>query len=242
MIDRAISVIIPAYNEGANIKRVIESVLAFLQGNFSAYEVIVVDDGSTDDTRAVLAAISHRSLKLISNGVNRGKGFSVKRGVETASLEYVLFCDADLSTPLEETAKFFRYFGEGYDIVVGSRAQPDSVLAVKQGIVRQSMGKTFNCLLQWLLFRGIKDTQCGFKCFKREHARSIFACQTIYGFCFDAEILYIAKRRGLRIKECGVKWANRSDSRVAIVADSLSMFLDLFRIRMNGMRGIYDTA
>lgn len=241
MIDKSISIIIPAYNEGANIARVVETVFGFLEENFSVFEIIVVDDGSGDGTIGVLNSLPRRiPLKIISNGVNKGKGYSVKRGVESAGKEYVLFSDADLSTPLREALRFFSFFEQGYDIVIGSRALPDSRLAVRQGMTRRLMGKTFNFFLQRLLLKGISDTQCGFKCFKREQAVRIFARQTIFRFCFDAEILYIARRMGLKIKETGVEWANRADSRVAIVTDSLNMFFDLFRIRINGWRGLYE--
>jgi dolichyl-phosphate beta-glucosyltransferase len=242
LIDTSVSVIIPAFNEGRHIKDVVEAVDVFLRSHFRDYEIIVVDDGSTDDTSAVLKSIARIPLKAIGNGTNRGKGYSVKCGVAAAEKEYVLFCDADLSTPLRELPKFFDYFKLGYDVVIGSRAMPDSRLALKQGLLRRSMGKTFNLFLQCILFRGIRDTQCGFKCFRTPQAKEIFALQTVTGFCFDAEILYIASRKGLKIKEAGVEWSNRADSRVSILGDSLSMFGDLFRIRMNGWRGLYNPA
>ena len=241
MINKSISIIIPAFNEGANIKRVIGTVFSFLKDNFSAFEIVVVDDGSTDNTAAVLKAVisAGTPLTIVTNPVNKGKGRSVKRGVEEASKEYVLMSDADLSTPLKEVLKFFEYIDQGYDIVIGSRALPDSRLAVRQGFLRSSMGKTFNFILQRVLFTGIKDTQCGFKLFKTAQARELFALQRVERFCFDAEVLFIAKRRGLRVKEAGVEWANRAESRVAIFRDSLGMFLDLFKIRLNGWRGFY---
>lgn len=240
MIESGISLIIPAYNEGANIRRVVEEASAFLSRNFRRYEVIVVDDGSTDATVEALRTLPRAGLKILVNGTNQGKGFSVRRGVEAAELEYVLFSDADLSTPLAEVLGFFTQFNAGYDIVIGSRAVQGSRLAKRQGLLRRSMGKTFNRILQLLLFKGIRDTQCGFKCFKREQAQRIFRLQRIRRFCFDAEALFIASLWGLRIKEEGVEWRNRADSRVAIVADSLNMFCDLFRIRVNGWRGLYD--
>lgn len=243
MIDASVSVIIPAYNEGASIRRVVESVYAFLQNNFSGFEIIVVDDGSTDSTAAQIQSLLPRvPVQVIHNPGNKGKGYSIRRGVERAEKDYVFFCDADLSTPLEELAGFFPYFAAGYDIVIGSRAVPGSRLVVKQGFLRRSMGKGFNLLLRCFLFGGIRDTQCGFKCFKREHARRLFALQTVDRFCFDAEVLYIARRRGLKIKEAGVEWTNRADSRVAMTRDSLNMFADLFRIKINGWKGVYDVV
>jgi dolichyl-phosphate beta-glucosyltransferase len=244
MITKSLSVIIPAYNEGANIRRIIASVSAFLKDNFSDSEIVVVDDGSIDDTAAVLKEIcaSGTRLTVVTNQPNKGKGRSVRRGVEAASKEYALMSDADLSTPLKESLKFFDYLAQGFDIVIGSRALPDSRLAVRQGILRRSMGKTFNFILQRVLFRGIRDTQCGFKLFKAAQAKELFALQRVERFCFDAEVLFIAKRKGLRIKEAGVEWANRQESRVAIFRDSLGMFIDLFRIRLNAWKGCYDPA
>ena len=244
MINKSLSVIIPAYNEGANIRRVIGSVSGFLRDNFSDYEIVVVDDGSVDDTAAVLKGIvaSGTPLTIVTNRPNRGKGYSVKRGVEAASKEYVLMSDADLSTPLKESLKFFDYVAQGFDIVIGSRALPDSRLAVRQGILRRSLGKTVNFILQCVLFRGIRDTQCGFKLFKAGQAKELFALLRVERFCFDAEVLFVAKRRGLRIKEAGVEWANRQESRVAIVRDSFGMFLDLFMIRLNAWTGAYGSV
>jgi len=243
MIDASVSVIIPAYNEGASIRRAVETVYAFLKGNFSDFEIIVVDDGSADSTAAQIESLLPRiPIQSIRNPVNKGKGYSIRRGVERAEKEYVFFCDADLSTPLEALAGFFPYFAAGYDIVIGSRAVPGSRLVVKQGFLRRSMGKCFNFFLRGLLFGGMRDTQCGFKCFKREHARKLFSVQTVDRFCFDAEVLYIARRRGLKIKEIGVAWTNRADSRVAMVRDSLNMFADLLRIKINGWKGVYDAV
>ena len=243
MIDAGVSIVIPAYNEGANIRRVVEDVYAFLRANFPDFEIIVVDDGSRDDTVACLESlVSTIPLKIVRNPGNKGKGYSVKSGVMRAEKDFVLFCDADLSTPLKELIGFFDHFAAGYDIVIGSRAMPDSRLAVKQGFLRRSMGKTFNFFLRVLLFGGIRDTQCGFKCFKRGQARRLFALQTIDRFCFDAEVLFIARRLGLKIKEAGVEWRNRSDSRVAIIKDSFNMFADLFRIRINAWRDVYDSV
>jgi dolichyl-phosphate beta-glucosyltransferase len=240
MTATSVSIVIPAYNEGAIIRDVVTGADFFLRGHLQDYEIIVVDDGSADDTLRVLAGVRNIPLKVIANGANRGKGYSVRRGIEAAVKEYVLFCDADLSTPLSELLKFLPYFDQGYDIVIGSRALPDSRLAKRQGILRRSMGKTFNFLLQRLLLKGIRDTQCGFKCFRRDQAKELFSRQKVERFCFDAEILYIARRWGLKIRETGVEWANRPDSRVAIVNDSLGMFIDLFRIKSNGWRGMYD--
>lgn len=242
MINKGISIVVPAFNEGANIETIVRSIDGFLRAGFTSYEIIVVDDGSSDQTVQALRSLSRIPLKILCNGVNRGKGYSVKKGIEFAEKEFVLLCDADLSTPLGEVNKFFDYFAQGYDIVIGSRALPDSRLAVRQGLLRRSMGKTFNFFVQALLFRGIKDTQCGFKCFKREQARKLFALQRVERFCFDVEILFIARRRGLKIKEAGVEWANRPESRVAILRDSINMFTDLFKIRMNGWRGAYEAA
>jgi len=240
MINKSISVVIPAYNEEKDIKSTIESIYEFLQDNFSDFEIIAVDDGSTDFTGKILGSLTGLRLRVMHHGVNKGKGYSVKMGVQSAMKDYILLCDADLSTPLEEVNKLLDYIVRNYDIAIGSRALADSRITRRQGLLRSSMGKIFNLLVRLILFGGIRDTQCGFKCFKRDAAQKIFARQRVNRFCFDAEILYIAKRRGLKIKEVGVEWANRASSRVAILRDSLDMLADLFRVRANGRRGLYD--
>jgi len=236
--------VIPAYNEEGYIADTIKRVHRFLEKNFKTYEIIVVDDGSVDKTRDIVSKLCHKlkNLKLLKNAENRGKGESVKKGVMQAASEYILFSDADLSTPIEEAGKFLDYAKNGAKIIIGSRAVKGANILKKQGFFRQNMGKAFNLLVRIFLFKGIKDTQCGFKCFAREAARDIFKLQKARGFCFDAEILYIAKKKGYGIKEVPVTWTNRQDSRVTLIRGSFSMLMDIFRIRVNGVKGIYGKA
>jgi len=240
----SLSVVVPAYNEEKCIRSTIERIYDFLEKNFKSYEIIVVDDGSTDRTCKIVSELSGRikDLKLLRNAGQSGKGESVKRGMMQASSEYILFSDADLSTPIEEIMTFLNYAENGAEVIIGSRAAKGANVLKKQSFLRQNMGRTFNFLVQIFLFSGIKDTQCGFKCFSKKAAEALFKGQRIRGFCFDAEVLYIAKKKGYEIKEVPVTWVNRQDSRVTLVRGALGMLLDIFRIKVNGMIGRYETV
>ena len=230
-----LSVVIPAYNEGRRIDSTIEAIKQFLIQKRWEYEIIVVNDGSSDDTPAVVersfGGFGER-CQLLSNATNRGKGYSVKRGMLGAKGEYVLFTDADLSTPIAEAEKLLEPLKNGFDLAIGSRALRESKVEIHQNWVREAMGKIFNCFARLLTFKGIYDSQCGFKCFKREAAQKLFSMQKIDGFTFDAEIIYLAQKLGYRIKEVPVIWRNSPSSKVRIFSDPLKMFLDLTRIRM----------
>ena len=169
-----------------------------------------------------------------------GKGFSVKSGVLAAEGQYILFSDADFSTPIEEMEKLVPHFTRGFDVVIGSRAMKNSKIVLKQAWFRQGMGKAFNRLARVLGLADINDTQCGFKCFSGNAAKKIFKLQRLRGFCFDVEVLSIAKRLGYKVREEPVVWVNRADSRVRIVRDSSAMFFDLLRIRLNILLGHYN--
>lgn len=227
-----LSIVVPAYNEENRIATTLDEIRRYVMDRPSlAAEIIVVDDGSTDRTASVaeqkLAGLKHQ---VIRNEKNRGKGYSVRRGVLTAAGKVILFTDADLSTPMEEYQKFEAALQEGFDVVIGSRALPDSQIDIHQNAVRECMGKIFNRIAQLLTFKGIKDSQCGFKCFKHKAARHIFSLQKIDGFSFDAEALYLAQQLGYRIQETPVVWRNSPASRVRLASDPLKMFFDLFRI------------
>jgi len=242
MIENSVSVVVPAFNEEECILKTLSNIHNFLIKNFNNFEIIVVDDASYDDTYSIALRLSGKihSLKVLKNDINYGKGFSVRKGVLSAISEYILFSDADLSTPIDELNKFINYLEKGIDIVIGSRALRESNILKKQGFFRRNMGRMFNLLIQAILFGGIKDTQCGFKCLKKNVARKIFKLQRLHGFCFDAEILYIAKKCGYSIKEVPVKWINRESSRVSMIRDSFRMFLDIFQIKINDVRGCYE--
>ena len=229
-----LSVIIPAYNEENRIARTLSKIYNFLKTKNYSYEVIIVDDGSTDGTvtKAQESELfKGGSLCVIKNWINAGKGFSVKRGILASRGEYVLFTDADLSAPIEELDNIFYYVKNSYDIVIGSRSIQDSSVRVHQPWHRETMGKAFNFFIKLLLLKDFNDTQCGFKLFNGNVARRIVPLLKIDGFCFDVEMLYLAKNKGFKIKEAGVVWENSPQSKVKIIGSSLSMFLDLLKIR-----------
>lgn len=236
-----ITMVIPAYNEGARIAPTLRDMIAFLGDSGYAYELIVVDDGSSDGTFDVVGQFmaDEARLSVVRHPKNLGKGMAVKSGFLAARGEVVFFSDADHSTPIEEVPRFMETLQEGYDIVIGSRAMADSKVEVRQPWYRESMGKAFNLLVQLFTVRGIRDTQCGFKCFKREACGPVFARQRLCGFCFDVELLFIAKKRRLKIAQVPVRWRNSLDSHVHTVKDSLRMFRDLLRIRLNSLLGRY---
>lgn len=229
-----LSVIIPAYNEENRISESLDKIYGYFEPSGKKYEVILVDDGSADGTvnisqRSALAACG--KLKIISNDRNRGKGFSVKRGILASTAEYVLFTDADLSTPITEFKNLSKAMSEGNDIVIASRSVGTSRLVMAQPWYRQTMGRVFNFFVKGLLLPDYNDTQCGFKLFKGDIAREIAKDMKIDGFCFDVEMLYMAKKKGCRIEETGVAWENSVESKVTILNSSISMFFDLLRIK-----------
>lgn len=227
----------PAFNEGERIGGTLAAIIAFMDGRGHDFEIIVVDDGSTDDTAGVVAAAAagESRLRLLSNETNMGKGHAVRRGVLDSAGDAVLFTDADLSTPIEEYEKLLAYLGE-YDLVVASRSLPDSDVAVRQPAYREMMGRMFNVVVQALIVRGIIDTQCGFKLMKAEAAKAIAGLMRINRFSFDVEMILVAKRLGYRYVDVPVRWIDSAGSRVHPLRDSVNMLLDLFRIKL------YDTA
>ena len=237
-----LSVVIPAYNEEPRIGKTIERVYRYLSRQGYPFEVIVVDDGSTDSTINVAKGFTapHGCLRIFENGTNRGKGFSVRKGVEHARGDYILFSDADLSTPIEDLEKLFpKLLEEGYDIAIGSRALRGSDVRVHQPWYREGMGKVFNKMVRMFTLRGFKDTQCGFKLFKAAAAKDIFPRQKIERFSFDVEALYLARKKGYRVAEVPITWYNSPRSRVSIAADPLQMFMDVIRIRYYDWKGYY---
>ncbi|MBI4384847.1 MAG: glycosyltransferase family 2 protein [Nitrospinae bacterium] len=235
------SVIIPAYNEENRLRKSLPPARDYLQRQDFAWEVIVIDDGSSDNTAGVSEDIFAESgVRVIRNPGNRGKGYSVRQGVFAARGEILLFSDADFSTPVREFTKLYSALQQGYDVAIGSRSLPDSNVTVHQAWYREGMGRLFNRLVRCLVLDGFIDTQCGFKAFRKEVALPIFSKMTIDRFSFDVEFLYIARKRGLRIKEIPVEWENVLYSRVNIVRDSARMLFDLFKIRWNNFRKSYD--
>jgi len=241
-----LSVIIPAFNEAHRIERSLHDVTRYLERQPFSSEVIVVDDGSRDATAALVHAFAETwrservSVRLLRNERNFGKGYSVRRGFLNARGEIVLFTDADLSTPIAEAERLLRLIEtEGADVAFGSRGLDRRFILRPQSRLRQWAGRIFNLLMRALTGLPFKDTQCGFKAYRREPLRLIFQSQRIFGFGFDVEILYLARKRGLRLRETPVLWAHAEGTKVRMVRDAWRMALDLFRIRMNDWLGRY---
>ena len=236
-----LSIVIPAYNEKQRIGKTLRVMHAYLQQQPYAAEIIVVDDGSQDGTASIVQAseAAFSPTQVLRNGRNRGKGFSVRQGFLHARGEYLLFSDADLSTPIEEVEKLLAALQEPCDIAIGSRAVPGSRVEVHQPWYREHMGRLFNVCVQILAVPGIRDTQCGFKCFRREAAMAICHRMVAERFGFDVEMLYLARRLGYRVREVPVLWRNSPETRVRVWRDSASMIGDLLRIRWNDLRGWY---
>jgi len=240
--DIYLSVVIPAHNEAERIGPTLEQVLAYLGRQSYTWEVVVVDDVSHDATAEVVAAFQQREprLRLVQRSGKPGKGAAVQAGMLAARGRRVLFSDADLSTPIEEAQKLLAAVeNERYDIAIGSRALPESDLRVRQPWYREAMGRIFNLMVRVVALHGFRDTQCGFKLFRGEVAQDLFRRQTITGFAFDVEILFIAVKRGLRVKEAPVTWINSPRSKVDPVRDSLRMMRDMSGIRIKSMLGLY---
>ncbi len=236
---RSLSIVIPAYDEARRLPTSLGRIFAWLDQMEATAEVIVVDDGSTDDTVAVarkLASAEPR-LRLATLAQNRGKGAAVRLGVETSTMEWVLFSDADLSTPIDEVLHLIEAVEAGHAIAIGSRDVAKSRIERHQPWYREAMGRTFNRIVQALAMPGIHDTQCGFKLFSREAAQRCFARMTIEGFAFDVEVLYIARRLGYDIAEVGVRWINDERTTVDPIRDSTRMLLDVARVRYR-QRGV----
>ena len=254
MSDQApeLSVIIPAYNEEKRLSRTLASIRDYFAvtgagaGGFQLgeIEIIVVDDGSTDDTANVVESLARAmpELRLVRNHGNRGKGFSVKHGMLEARGRITLFTDADLSSPIEESRKLFNALDAGNDVAIGSRALDRSLIAVRQSRFREIAGIIFNGFVRVFTGLPFHDTQCGFKAFVRQRTRTVFEQQRIERFGFDPEILFIARRHGLRSVEVPVRWAHDEGTKVHVFRDSLLMFSDLVVIRWNALAGRYPKS
>lgn len=235
------SIVLPAYNESERIAATVESIFAFAAQKSWLTEIIVVNDGSTDDTAEVVrrCAATRPGVRLLENPGNRGKGYSVRHGMLQAQGEILLFSDADLSSPIAEAEKLFAAIANGADIAIGSRWLKTELQLRRQPLYRQFYGRIFNLALRLILGLQFKDTQCGFKAFTRRSAHALFALQKIERWGFDPELLYLAKRLYLRIEEVPVAWAHREGTRLNPLRDGLRMFGEMLQIRWNGLRGEY---
>ncbi len=236
--NESISVVIPAYNEGNRIQASVKEVIEYLDGIFSEFEILVIDDGSSDKTAQFVEEIEDSRVRCIVNEQNSGKGFSVRRGILEAKNEIILFSDADLSTPIDETLPLLRAIQEGADMAIASRwLQKDQ--EVERGPLRKLQGHVFAMMVRLTTLQGFKDTQCGFKMFKREIGHAIFEKQQIDRWGFDVEILFIAQKWNFTVKEVPVRWFQSDETKLTFMTP-LTMLWDIIRVQWNNVTGKYD--
>jgi len=238
--DIYLSVVIPAYNEQLRLKSTLETIFLFLKKQKYTWEVIVVDDGSLDRTQAVVKEVmkTQKQLRLVSYHANRGKGYAVNFGMSKAVGELTLFCDADDATPFEQVDKLLAHINN-YPVVIGSRHIKGSNIILKQTFLRRLAARLGNFLIQLLLLPGISDTQCGFKLFRSSNAKELISRQTIWGWGFDMELLYIARKLGDKIKQVPIDWYDREGSKIQSPEVFLATLSELIRIRYRAIIGLY---
>lgn len=239
-----VSIVIPAYNEALRIEDTLERVVGCVNREGWDAEVLVVDDGSSDETVDIVQhwMAKYSFLHLSKNPGNRGKGFSVRNGLLQSTGKYVMFTDADLSAPIEEATRLFAALDAGADVAIGSRWLDKQRQIVKQPMYRRFFGRCFNMVTRMVTGLPYKDTQCGFKAFKRDAAQTIFRLQTIERWGFDPEILFIARKLKLKIAEVPVTWGHDERSRISYLKDGMKMLEEMAQIRKNSIRGRYDEA
>lgn len=233
-----ISVIIPAYNEESRLPDTLEQVAAFFQSQKYSSEVIVVENGSTDRTLEVANEISKRYdfMRVIQSP--KGKGAAVRTGMLAAQGSYRFMCDADLSMPIDQLPRFFPPMGPDAAVVIGSR-EAAGAMRYNEPSNRHWGGRMVNLVIRLLALPGLRDTQCGFKCFSAQAAEDLFTVQTVMGWSFDIEVLFVARKRGYKMAELGIPWYYSTQSHVNPVKDALKMMADIVKIRLNAWRGVY---
>ena len=236
------SIVIPAYNESARLGATLEKVLAYVHAQPWDAEVIVVNDGSSDNTAEIVHAFAAQDqiVHLVENPGNRGKGYSVRNGMLHARGRIVLFSDADLSSPIEESMKLLAAIESGADIAIGSRWLRAETQTQRQPLHRQIFGRVFNLLLRSTLGLQFADTQCGFKAFRQPAVQAIFPLQKIERWGFDPEILFLARKFGFQVKEVPVLWGHSGGTRIHPLKDGSRMFLEMLHVRWNDWTGKYD--
>jgi glycosyltransferase involved in cell wall biosynthesis len=239
-----LSIVIPAYNESARIEATLARVLDCVDTLHWDAEILLVDDGSNDDTVSIIQRwmALHPRLHLIKNPGNRGKGYSVRNGLLQSAGDIVMFTDADLSAPMEEASRLFEAIDAGADVAIGSRWLDKQKQTIHQPIYRRFFGRCFNWVTRRVIGLPFKDTQCGFKAFRRDAAQTIFRLQTIERWGFDPEILFIARKLKYRIVEVPVTWGHDERSRISYLKDGMKMLEEMGQIRTNSLRGRYDQA
>jgi dolichyl-phosphate beta-glucosyltransferase len=236
MSEVRLSVVVPAYNEEVRLGRSLPKIFEYYSGQDYSFEVVVVSDGSSDSTAAIVREFckERSQCRLVEYTPNRGKGYAVKTGMLEAKGELILFCDADLATPQEETVKLWKRIADGADVAIGSRPLRDSNLEIHQPFYREMLGRLGNKLIQLLAIRGIEDTQCGFKLFTAASANAIFRRCKLDGFSFDFEALMIARDLGYRIDEVPIRWMDQAGSKVVPWRDFPRALRDLVKLRLKG--------
>ena len=238
------SIVIPAYNEEIRIEATLDRVLEYVYAQKWEAEILVVNDGSRDATRDIILryAAAHPMLRLVDNPGNHGKGFSVRNGVLHSKGELIVFTDADMASPIEESEKLLAALERGADVAIGSRWLDSSLQTRKQPFYRRVLGRIFNLALRVILGMNYRDTQCGFKAFRRTAAQVIFPLQIIERWGFDPEIVFLALRLGFRVDEVAVKWAHQENTKINPIQDGFRMFTELLKIRWYALTGRYGAA
>lgn len=238
-----LSIVIPAYNEEARLPESLDAITTFVESQDFPIEVVVVDNNSSDRTQAIAAeyAAEYAYIRVLFEGT-QGKGAAVRTGMLAAAGDYRFICDADLSMPIDEVVRFMPpQIDETVDIAIGSREAPGAV-RYDEPWHRHVMGRVFNTIVRLFAVHGFHDTQAGFKAFRAEAAEAIFPLQTMDGWSFDVEILHIAQQHGYRIAEVPIHWYYKANTRISPISDSIAMFREVFKIRANSRRGLYDRA
>ena len=225
-----VSVIIPIFNEGNIIKSNIEKIHNFFENTYK-YDIILIDDCSNDNTKDILNSLQIKNLKILYNKKNKGKGYSIKKGIEVSAGDIILTTDADFSTSIEEFNRLLLRYKQGYSFIIGSRSKENSIINIKQNQLRVLFGIIFNLFVKLILGLKFRDTQCGFKLYDAEKIKSIIKLCKVNRFCADVEILYLASLKEISVFEEGIVWENNKDSTVKLFADSINMFIDLIKIK-----------
>ncbi|MEE2710387.1 MAG: dolichyl-phosphate beta-glucosyltransferase [Gemmatimonadota bacterium] len=237
-----LSVIVPVYNEENRIGVSLIKILTYLDSLHLNYEVVIVDDGSPDNTLSVIEEIRRNNpvISVYKYNQNRGKGYAVRYGLQKGRGKVRLFTDADLSTPIEELERFLKWMDEGYDVCIASRAVPESNITLHQTMHREMLGKIFNKIIRLFLFLPFSDTQCGFKCFTGAFVDQMMPLMTVNRFGFDSELLFVANKSGYSIKELGTQWENSPETKVSLFADPIKMLGAIPKIYYNLLSGHYN--
>ncbi len=235
-----LSLIVPAYNEGKRLPQTLPKIIEFVETQSFNFEIIIVDNNSSDDTRQIAEqfAEKHAFIRVLDEK-RQGKGAAVRAGMLEAYGEFLFMADADLSMPIGEVSKFLPPQLDEYDVAIASR-EIEGAVRYDEPAYRHLMGRVFNFIVKVLAIPGFQDTQCGFKCFRRHAALDVLAYQSIDGWAFDVELLFIAQRRGYDIVEVPIAWYYRANSRISPISDAFNMFREVLKIRVNGWRGYYD--